>query len=78
LLAPGYVDPEEVSAIASFIASVNPEIPYALLGFAPNLFMSDLPYTSQQHAEEAHQAALDAGLTNVRVGNRSLLWERRH
>ncbi|MCK5651945.1 MAG: radical SAM protein, partial [Gemmatimonadetes bacterium] len=67
------VDPEEVSAIASFIASVNPEIPYALLGFAPNLFMSDLPYTSEQHAEQAQQAALDAGLTNVRVGNHSLL-----
>ena len=73
LLVPGYVDPEEVRAIASFIASVNPEIPYALLGFAPNLFMSDLPYTSEQHAEQAQQAALDAGLTNVRVGNHSLL-----
>lgn len=73
LLVPGYIDAEEVNRIARFIASFNPDIPYALLGFAPNFYLPDLPCTSVRHAEEAEQAARDAGLTNVRVGNRHLL-----
>jgi len=73
LLVPGYVDAQQVSKIAQMIASINPDIPYALLGFAPNFYLSDLPCTSIQQAEEAQNAALDAGLTNVRIGNRHLL-----
>lgn len=73
LLVPGYVDPDEVRKIAAYIASLNPEIPYALLGFFPHFYMPDLPCTSVRHAEEALEAALEAGLTNVRVGNRHLL-----
>jgi pyruvate formate lyase activating enzyme len=73
LLVPGYVDVDEVSRIASFIAGINPDIPYALLGFGPNFMMGDLPRTSVEHAETAHQAALKEGLRNVRIGNRHLL-----
>lgn len=73
LLVPGYVNVEEVGRIARFIARHNPEIPYALLGFGPNYLMPDLPPTSVRHAEMARQAALDAGLHNVRIGNRHLL-----
>ncbi|MFQ6009320.1 MAG: radical SAM protein [Candidatus Zixiibacteriota bacterium] len=73
LLVPGYVDQEEVGRIARFIAEKDCEIPYALLGFAPNFLMRDLPPTSVRHAEAARQAALDAGLRNVRIGNRHLL-----
>lgn len=73
LLVPGYVDAAEVSAIAHFVASLNPNIPYALLAFAPNFYMPDLPYTSIQQADEAEAAARAAGLTNVHVGNRHLL-----
>ena len=73
LLVPGYVDAAEVGAIARFIASLNPHIPYALLAFAPNFYMPDLPCTSVQHAEEAEAAARAAGLTNVHIGNRHLL-----
>jgi pyruvate formate lyase activating enzyme len=73
LLVPGYVDAEEISRIAAFIAEVNPHIPYALLGFGPNFMMGDLPRTSVEHAESAQQAALQAGLRNVRIGNRHLL-----
>ncbi|MCS7222580.1 MAG: radical SAM protein [Anaerolineae bacterium] len=76
LLVPGYVDAAEVSAIARFIASLNPHIPYALLAFAPNFYMPDLPCTSVQHAEEAEAAARAAGLTNVHIGNRHLLIRR--
>ena len=73
LLVPGYVDPEQVGKIARFIAVLNPKIPYALLAFAPQFRMEDLPCTSLRHAEGAEAAARAAGLVNVRVGNRHLL-----
>jgi pyruvate formate lyase activating enzyme len=73
LLVPGYVDAAEVGRIARFIAQLNPEIPYALLGFAPHFLFPDLPRTSVRHAEEAEAAAHAAGLRRVRIGNRHLL-----
>jgi pyruvate formate lyase activating enzyme len=73
LLVPGYVDAEEVARIARFVAEQNPAIPYALLGFAPHFLFPDLPRTSVRHAEEAADAAREAGLKTVRIGNRHLL-----
>jgi pyruvate formate lyase activating enzyme len=73
LLVPGYVDVEEVSRIAAFIAGLDPLLPLVLLGFAPSFLMPDLPRTSLRHAEEAQAAALAAGLRDVRLGNRHLL-----
>lgn len=73
LLVPGYVDADEVSAIAAYIASLDSRIPYALLAFGPNYLMSDLPRTPALQARRAEDAARAAGLVNVRVGNRHLL-----
>ena len=73
LLVPGYIDQEEVAAIAGFIANLNPEIPYSLLAFHPQFYMSDLPTTSKTSANQCSQAARDAGLKNVRIGNVHLL-----
>jgi pyruvate formate lyase activating enzyme len=73
LLIPGYVDVEEVRHIAEYIAGFDPEIPYALLAFAPSFYMTDLPCTTAEHAAEAEAAARAAGLKNVRIGNRHLL-----
>ena len=73
LLIPGYIDKGEVSKIASFIASLNPEIPYSLLAFHPQFVMGDLPTTSRRLANECLEAAKEAGLKNVRVGNLHLL-----
>jgi pyruvate formate lyase activating enzyme len=73
LLVPGYVESDEVSKIALFIASLNPEIPYSLLGFYPHFFFKDLPPTSRRHAQECRQAALEAGLKRVKIGNIHLL-----
>ncbi len=75
LLVPGYVDAAEVRALARFIAGLNPDIPYSLLAFSPQLYLHDLPVTSQAHAEEALAAAKAAGLTRVRIGNIHLLGE---
>jgi len=38
LLVPGYVDGQEVEAIARFIGSLNPDIPYSLWGSIPVFF----------------------------------------
>jgi pyruvate formate lyase activating enzyme len=73
LLVPGYVDQVEVSRIASFIASLSPDIPYSLLAFYPQFMMNDLPTTSEQHAQECLETARRQGLKNVRVGNLHLL-----
>lgn len=73
LLVPGYVERDEVSKIARFIASLDPEIPYSLLGFYPHLFLRDLPCTSRRHAEECRETALEAGLKRIRIGNMHLL-----
>lgn len=73
LLVPGYISVEEVKQIAAFIARHHPAIPYVLLAFAPHYLMPHLPPTSTRHAEEAYQVAFDAGLENVRIGNRHLL-----
>lgn len=59
--------------IARFVASSDPTIPYALLAFAPQFVMADLPRTSRRHAEQALEAARSAGLTRVRLGNVHLL-----
>ncbi len=75
LLVPGYVDAEEVGAVARFIADLDPGIPYSLLAFAPQFYLHDLPVTSQAHAEEALAAAKAAGLTRVRISNIQLLGE---
>jgi len=73
LLVPGYVDVGEVSQLARFIAGLNPEIPYSLLGFHPQFVMNDLPTTSRNHAERCLAAAKEAGLARVRLGNVHLL-----
>jgi pyruvate formate lyase activating enzyme len=73
LLVPGYIDAQEIRAIAGFIAAVNPDIPYSLLAYHPQYHMSDLPLTPREQAHECLAAAKDAGLTRVRLGNIHLL-----
>jgi len=73
LLVPGYIDGEEVGRIASFIASLDPEIPYTLLAFHPDFKMSDLPPTSREQAQRCLAAAREAGLKKVHLGNERLL-----
>jgi len=73
LLVPGYVDDTEVFQLASFIASLDPDIPYALLGFAPQFCMEDSSTTSLIQAEACLAAARRAGLRRVRIANRHLL-----
>jgi len=72
LLVPGYVDDIEVGLIAQFISNLNPEIPYSLLLFHPDFYMSDMPFTSKRQLENCLRAA-NRHLRNVHVGNMELL-----
>ncbi len=72
-LIPGYVNEDEVYGLASFIAGINPDIPYALLAYAPQFLMDDSPTTSAAQADACLEAAKQAGLTRVRLGNEHLL-----
>ena len=72
LLIPGYVGVEEVESIASFIAGLDPNIPYSLLAFYPQFYMNDLPTTSKKEAMECMGAAKKY-MKRVRIGNIHLL-----
>lgn len=72
LLVPGYVDSVEVAAIADFIASIDPEIPYSLLIFHPEFAMYDLPVTPVKQVQECLMAARSK-LKNIWIGNIHLL-----
>lgn len=73
LMVPGYVDEEEVKGITKFISELDPEIPYALLAFAPHFEMKDVRRTKKEEAFAMYNIAREAGLKNVRIGNFFLL-----
>lgn len=73
LMVPGYVESDEVYAIARFIASIDQNIPYSLLAFHPAFLMNDLRTTSKESAISCLNAAREAGLVSVNVGNVHLL-----
>lgn len=61
LLVPGYIDEKEVFEVALFIASLDKNIAYSLLGFYPQFFMSDLKPTTRQFTNKCTEAAFKAG-----------------
>ena len=76
LLVPGYVDEKPKSQeLPGFLAELNPEIPYSLLGFYPHFHLQDLPTTSRTHALRCREVAEQAGLKRVNLGNLHLLRE---
>ncbi|UXD21862.1 radical SAM protein [Ignicoccus pacificus DSM 13166] len=73
LLVPLYVTLEEVEGIASYLASLDSNVPMVLLAFYPSWLMRDLPTTSERHALEAMKVARRAGVKEVYLGNEHLL-----
>lgn len=72
-LIPEFIDEDEIYRLASFIARINPDIPYALLAFAPQFLMDRSRTTSVAQARACLKAATLAGLTRVCIGNENLL-----
>jgi pyruvate formate lyase activating enzyme len=72
LLVPHYVDTEEVGAISKFISELDPDIPYSLLMFHPDYYMSDILITPKKQVSECFKIA-KKNLKNVHLGNIHLL-----
>ncbi len=73
LLVPGYVEEEEVSKIAYFLAELDPEIPYSILCFHPNHFMKDMPLLKREQVQKCIDKIEKAGLKNYNIGNKHLI-----
>jgi pyruvate formate lyase activating enzyme len=73
LLVPGYIVEEEIEKIATFIASLNPSIPWSLLAYSPQFIMQDLPYTKREFAYRCLEIAKRCGLKRIKIGNLHLL-----
>jgi pyruvate formate lyase activating enzyme len=73
LLIPGYIDEEEIRCISAWVASLDRDIPYALLAFHPQFFFKDLPVTPRGLALRCKAIAEEEGLRRVRIGNLHLL-----
>lgn len=70
LLIPGLNDSEdELRGIATFIAQVDPMMPWHVTAFHPTHQMTDRSPTSLQSLRKARQIGLDSGLRFVYEGN---------
>jgi len=66
---PGWVEADQIREIASLLAGVDPETPYGIIAFIPENEMREVSSPDYGQMVEAFEAARDAGLKNVRVGN---------
>lgn len=70
LVIPGLNDSsEELSALARFIVSVDPNIVWHVSAFRPTYKMTDHHPTSSQVLVQARKIGLEAGLNHVYIGN---------
>jgi pyruvate formate lyase activating enzyme len=60
---------EELAAIARFIASVSPEIPWHISRFHPDYKYTQTPATPIERLRKAAALAREAGLKFIYVGN---------
>ncbi len=77
LYIPGWVDTDQISKIAVDIASVDAEIPFTILAFFPEYKMNDVPSPTMWQMIEAYNAAKDAGLRKIKLGNAHLFVKTR-
>jgi len=66
---PGWVEADQFGSVAELLSQVDPEIPYAIIAFLPEHKLTEVPPPTFQQMLEAFQAAKDAGLRNVKLGN---------
>ena len=71
-MIPGYVGKDEVEKIAQFLSSLDESIPYSLLIFHPDSYLSDLPITPKKQVLDCYEEA-KKHLQNVHLGNKHLL-----
>ena len=72
LLIPGFNDSDgELKAIAEFLASVDPEMPWHISRFHPTYRLTDISYTPEDDIHRAKDIGYKSGLKYVYTGN---LW----
>ena len=69
LFIPRWVETSQIASIARTIASVDADIPFTILAFFPEYRMQDVPVPNLGEMIEAYNAARDAGLRRVKLGN---------
>jgi pyruvate-formate lyase-activating enzyme len=69
LFIPGWVERDQIAAIARLIADLDPEVPFTVLAFFPAYRMLDVPRPTLAQMVEAYEAVREAGLRHVRLGN---------
>lgn len=69
LFIPGWVETDQITAIARLIADLDPEIPFTILAFFPAYRMSDTPPPTLEQMVEACEAVCETGLRQVQLGN---------
>jgi len=70
LLIPGHNDgQEELQALAAFLVSVSPDIPWHVSRFHPTYHLLEVPPTPRSSIEDALRIGRDAGLRYVYGGN---------
>ncbi len=69
LFIPGWVETDQIAAIARLVASLDPEVPFTILAFFPAYQMLDTPPPTLAQVVEAYEAVHEAGLRQVRLGN---------
>jgi pyruvate formate lyase activating enzyme len=70
LVVPGHNDsPEELRQIASFLNSLDPEIPWHLSAFFPAYWMMEVEPTDRESLLRAWEIGKNAGLRHVYCGN---------
>ena len=66
---PNWVEADQIGKIAELLAQVDSKIPYAIVAFFPEHKLKNVPSPNFQQMVEAFEAAKDAGLENVKLGN---------
>jgi pyruvate formate lyase activating enzyme len=69
LFIPGWVETDQIAAIARLIADLDPEIPFSILAFFPAYQMSNTPSPTLDQMVRACEAVCETGLRQVQLGN---------
>jgi len=69
LYIPGLVETDQLRRIAELLCAASEEVPFTILAFFPEYRMKDFRTPGFEEMMEAHAAAVEIGLKNVRLGN---------
>jgi len=69
LYIPGWVETNQIAKIAAELASVDAKIPFTILAFFPEYQLKNVSSPEMWQMIDAYNAAKDAGLRKIRLGN---------